>query len=103
MEIHRQQCQQCGSRELRNILVREVGAPMTVYVRCLGCKELVARYRLSEYYHHGKGVDSFLQSLGSGAGESGRDYLGEFSRIQDESMEGYEEVLRRLTEQGKDV
>lgn len=103
MEIHRQQCQLCGSRDVRNILVREPEAPMTIYVRCLGCGTLVARYRLSEYYHHGKGVESFLQSLGSSAGESGRDYLAQFHRIQEEAARGYTEVLRKLEDQGKDV
>lgn len=103
MEIHRQQCQQCGSRELQNILVHADDAPMTIYVRCLNCGKLVARYRLSEYYHHGKGIESFLRSLGSGAGESGRDYLAEFRRTQEEAVQGYEEVLRTLVDQGKDV
>ncbi|REJ65726.1 MAG: hypothetical protein DWQ31_17465 [Planctomycetota bacterium] len=103
MEIHRQQCQQCGSRNARNILVREADAPMTIYVRCLGCGELVARYQLSHYYHHGKGIESFLRSLGSDAGESGRDYLAEFQRTQDQAVRGYEDALRKLQEQGNDV
>ncbi len=103
MEIHRQQCQQCASRDVRNILVREADAPMAIYVRCLRCGELVALYRLSEYYHHGKGIESFLRSLGSGAGESGRDYLDQCHRTQTEAVRGYEEVLRKLEEQGKDV
>ena len=103
MEIHRQQCQQCGSRDVRNILVRDTDAPMTIYVRCLGCGMLVARYKLSEYYHHGKGIESFLRSLGAAAGESGRDYLAEFNRIQRDAVEGFAEVRRRMTEAGKDV
>ena len=103
MEIHRQQCQQCGLRDVRNFLVRESDAPMAVYVQCLGCGALVARYKLREYYHHGKGIESFLRSLGSNAGESGRDYLAEFHRIQDEAVRGYEDVLRRLTDAGKEL
>lgn len=39
MEIHRQQCQQCGSRDVRNILVRETDAPMTIYSRCRGLSQ----------------------------------------------------------------
>ncbi len=103
MEIHRQQCQHCGSRDVRNILVRDTDAPMTIYVRCLGCGALVARYKLSEYYHHGKGIESFLRCLGAAAGESGRDYLAEFNRIQRDVVEGFAEVRRRMTEAGKDV
>ena len=60
MEVHRQQCQHCGTFDARNILVRETGLPMTIYVRCTQCGELVARYKLSEYYHHGMGVESYL-------------------------------------------
>lgn len=99
MEIHRQQCQHCGSRDVRNILVRETEAPTTAYVRCLGCKQLVARYRLSGYYHHGKGIESYLRSMaGADAGESGRDDLAEFQRIQAEAERGYEEAIRNLKE-----
>ena len=85
-------------RDVQNILVRGTDAPMTIYVRCLNCEGLVARYKLSEYYHHGKGMESFLRSHGSAAGESGRDYLAECQKIQDEAVSGYEDVLRRLTE-----
>ena len=37
---------------------------MRVFVRCCGCRELVACYELSRYYHHGKEADSYLRSLG---------------------------------------
>ena len=47
MDIHRQQCQACRSFDLRNIVVRETGRLAAVYVRCLGCTRLVARYELS--------------------------------------------------------
>lgn len=96
MEIHRQQCQKCGSHAAQNILVREPGQPSTVYVHCLDCEELVARYTLSQYYHHGKGIESFLRSLGSVAGESGRDYLSEFHQVQKSASDGFEVVLDRL-------
>ncbi len=103
MEIRRQQCQQCGSRDAHNILVRDTDALMTIYVRCLGCRALVARYKLNEYYHHGEGIESFLRSLGAAAGESGRDYLAEFQRIQDESVCSFEEVCRELEKQEKEA
>ena len=103
MEIHRQQCQQCGSWDARNILVRDTDAPMTIYVHCLGCGAFVARYKLSEYYLHGKGIESFLRCLGAAAGESGRDYLAEFQRIQDEALRGYEEVRRELEKTEKEA
>ena len=54
MELHRQHCQNCQSIEMRNILVREAGKATSVYVRCGNCGELVARYKLRDYYHHGR-------------------------------------------------
>ncbi len=103
MEVHRQTCQSCHSRRHRNILVREPGAPTVVYVRCANCGELVARYALSEYYHHGKGLDSYLRSQGSSASESGRDVLETFRKKQEEALEGYLRALDRLQEQGKEI
>tara|TARA_R110002049_G_scaffold288534_1_gene471111 strand:+ start:27268 stop:27579 length:312 start_codon:yes stop_codon:yes gene_type:complete len=103
MEIDQQQCQQCGSLDMRNILVRSSDGPMTVYVRCLGCESLVARYRLTDYYHRGKGMESFLRSLGPRAGESGRDYLAEVQRVQKEAERGYTEVISTLTQDDEDI
>jgi len=103
MEIHRQQCQSCGSFDARNILVRQAQEQPIVYVRCARCGELVARYRLSEYYHHGKGIESFLRSRGASAAESGRRLLDEFAEIQRASIEGFAEVLKYLEEHHKSV
>ncbi len=93
MEIHRQTCQSCHSREMQNILVREPGVPSTVYARCAKCGELVALYRLSDYYHHGKDLESYLRSHGVSSGESGRDILADFQRTQKEAEEGFQRVL----------
>ncbi|MHC4142517.1 MAG: hypothetical protein ACYSUF_11785 [Planctomycetota bacterium] len=103
MEIHRQQCQACRSFDLRNILVRETGRREVVYVRCLGCTRLVARYELSGYYHHGKGVESWLRSRGTASVESGRDTAAEFEEDQKAAVDGYEQVLAKLEEMGKPV
>ena len=96
MELHRQQCQHCKSHEMLNILAREPGRPTVVYVRCLNCHRLVARYKLSEYYHHGKGIESFLKSHGSGSMESGRRVMEEFERVKKESVEGYRAAVKEL-------
>ena len=103
MEVHRQRCQQCGSIDSRNILIRKPDVPTTIYVRCAKCGELVARYKLSEYYHHGKGLDSFLRSRGAVVSESGRDMLAEFDRAQTESIEGYQQALEYLKSHNKPV
>ena len=89
--------------DIRNILVRESGSPTTVYARCGGCGELVARYRLSEYYHHGKGLDSFIRSLGPMCTESGRDVLAQFNHVREEATDGYRAAMDILNEQGKAV
>ena len=103
MEIHRQQCQTCRSYDLNNILVRQAGAPTAVFVRCKQCGELVARYELSSYYHHGKAIESFLRSKGPDAADSGRQLLAEFERAEREATSGYEEVLATLNEEGKSI
>ncbi len=103
MEVHRQTCQDCGSIDVRNILVREEGRAQMVFVRCAKCGDLVARYRLRDYYHHGKDVESFLRSHGAEASDSGRSHLDEFGRIQDEAQEGYEQALNYLREKGKEI
>ena len=103
MEVHRQTCQACGSIDVRDIIVREEGRAQMVFVRCAKCGELVARYRLRDYYHHGKGIDSFLRSMGSEASDSGRHQLGEFSKVQEEALAAYDQVLTQLQEEEKDI
>ena len=103
MEVHRQTCQACGSINIRNILARERGRAQMVYVRCAECSELVARYRLRDYYHHGKSAESFYRSMGAGDSESARDQLEEFSRMKEEAIAGYERALEILQEAEKEV
>lgn len=103
MEVHRQTCQSCGSKDVRNILVREPGRAQMVFVRCSNCHSLVARYRLSDYYHHGKGIESYLRSKGGGFGDSGRRELKQFGEIQEEAEEGYRKALESLEEEGKEI
>lgn len=101
MQIEQQTCQECGSQDMRNILLPTHEGPMTVYVRCLRCESLVARYRLSDYYHQGKAMESFLLSLGSRAAESGRNYVAEVKRIQLEAEQGFAEALLELNQDEK--
>jgi len=103
MEVHRQRCQACESLDLRDILVRRQGEPTAVYVRCASCGELVARYLLRGYYHHGKGAESFYKSVGSDASDSGRASLNDFKRIKEEALAGYAAALEALRNEGKEV
>ena len=98
MEVHSQKCQACQSQKLSNLLVREPGQSQTVYVRCAECGELVARYRLREYYHHGKGIESWLRSRDPAASESGRDVHGEFERVQQDALQGFVAALAVLAQ-----
>lgn len=105
MEIHRQTCQKCNSRNLKNILVREVGGKDKVYVQCFKCKELVARYVLapSGYYHHHKGFDSYLRGLRRGGFVmSGRNLNKEFSKTAEKCEQEFEKVLDKLHELKKE-
>ena len=101
MEVHRQTCQACGSRTMNNIVVRPAGRPNAIYVRCARCHALVAMYELNRYYHHGKGVESYLRSLGGHVAESGRNTLEEFRQLEDEARAQYPRVLDALEAQGK--
>ncbi len=103
MQVNRQTCQECGSREARNIIVREAGRPITIYVRCGNCGELVASYELKSYYHHGKGIESYLRAQGAVAEESGRRWLAEFNQAQEQALSGYQAALEKLAEDGKEI
>lgn len=102
MEVHRQRCQKCQSLDLRNILVRAPGKGQVVLVRCAHCKELVARYELSRYYHHGKGFESWLRQIGL-VSESARDLAETYETAQDDALREYEAALAQLALEGKDV
>ncbi|MEQ8769117.1 MAG: hypothetical protein RIB60_01255 [Phycisphaerales bacterium] len=101
MEVHRQQCQSCLSYKVHDVLVREAGQPQTVYVICANCHELVARYRLQNYYHHGKGAESFMRSREGKGADSARELLEEFDRTKHDAHDGYARVLKILAEQHK--
>ena len=103
METHRQRCQGCQSHEMLNILVREPGFPTTIYARCRQCGELVASYKLSDYYHHGKGIESYLRSHGGAAGESGRDVMQGFKDVEEEALTGFQTALEHLQAEGKEL
>ena len=102
MELHRQQCQKCRSFNMRNILVRNPGEPQKVYVRCLDCRGFVALYTLSDYYHQGKGIESYLRSHGAGDVDSGRHMLADFKKVQETALEGFEKTIEQLEKEGKD-
>ncbi|MEM9364372.1 MAG: hypothetical protein AAGD07_00145 [Planctomycetota bacterium] len=101
MEVHRQRCQTCGSMEVRNILVRD--SVQSVYVRCAACGELVARYELKDYYHHGKGIESYLRAHGAKSGDSGRTWLRDFNASQKKAEEGYQAALEELKRRQKEI
>ena len=96
MQVVVQRCQDCGSQEVRNMLAREPGRAQMVYVHCAKCGALVARYRLRDYYHHGKGIESFLRSAGAVHGDSARDLLAEYEKIKGETLQGFEQTKELL-------
>ncbi len=103
MEVLHQTCQSCGSTGMHNILVREPGRAQMVFVRCGGCGEFVARYRLQGYYHAGKGIESYLRSLGAGAAESGRQQLDEFHQLEQEATAQYQRALEALAQRSREA
>ncbi|QDT65502.1 hypothetical protein [Calycomorphotria hydatis] len=101
MEVHRQQCQSCKGRDMRDILVREPNEPQRVYVRCINCGAFVARYTLSGYYHHGKGIESYLRTH-SVPDDSGREWLDRFRHTEQSALEGFERAVEELQRLEKD-
>ena len=75
--------------------------PLGVFVGCTACEKLVARYGLETYYHHGKGLESYLRSI-QGSVESGSRVLSEFEATQQEAVDGYDRVVKALRAQGKE-
>ncbi|MHC4996463.1 MAG: hypothetical protein ACYTGQ_15560 [Planctomycetota bacterium] len=103
MRVDRQTCQNCGSIDVRNILSRKLDQPTIVYVRCAKCFELVAYYELSQYYHHGKGIESFLKAQGVKSNDSAHRWLTDFNQIQKDATTGFKKALEQLDGQQKDV
>lgn len=101
MEVHRQRCQSCGSLALNDLILRERRRRTRVFVRCARCGEFVAQYSLSNYYHHGKGLDSYLRGLGMSEEESGRQALAEFRHVEEQAMRDFDAVMEALERAGK--
>ena len=99
MELHIQKCQNCGSRQMKNILVRD--ETQKVYVQCQNCHRLVARYILASggYFHAGKEFESFLRSLERDGGiDSGKGLQDQFEQTKSSAEDEFQEVLQRLKE-----
>ena len=103
METHRQKCQQCNSTKMCNILVRAPGHSTVIYARCADCKELVAKYSLEDYYHHGKGIESYLRSHGGSEAESGRGIMKSFREAGEDALEGFAAAIENLRQEGKEI
>lgn len=86
---------------MNNLIRRKEGEAQTIFVRCARCHELVAVYQLQDYYHHGKGYESWVGSRRPS--ESARDLRELFERAQDEALVGFAEVLEELAKQGKSI
>ena len=99
MELHIQTCQFCGSKTVRNLLVRKGGEEDKVYVQCAQCASLVARYIIAHrgYYHHGKGFESYLRGLNRG-GEvmSPKDLREAFEKVEEYCVQEFENIISQL-------
>ncbi|MBU2512204.1 hypothetical protein KJ966_12765 [bacterium] len=105
MEVHRQTCQICGSRKVRNLLVREPNKHDEVLVECMECRELVARYIIAKggYYHHAKGYESYLRGLTrDGDFMNSKIMKGEYLEIKENCEKSFAEIKKHLKEVGKD-
>lgn len=99
MELHIQKCQSCGSRNLRNILSRDLD--QQVYVQCRDCSALVARYVLAKggYHHVGKGFESYLRSVERDGGfSSARSIQADFDTREQSLKEAFDALLESVKE-----
>ena len=80
---------------MTNIIVRAPGKRQVIFVQCKGCGDLVVRYELAEYYHHKKGIESYLRNVAI-ATESTLDLQDSFVRLKEHSPEELKEALRIL-------
>ena len=87
---------------MHDLLVRKPGKSQIVLVVCAACRELVARYELSSYYHHGKGIDSWLRSFNP-ITESAHDLSESFESVRDDAVADLEEALSILSAEGKAI
>lgn len=95
MEIRNQTCLFCHAKTFENIIVREAGRTQAVYVRCAECGEFVARYILKDYYHHGRTLDSLLQSTGQTM-ESGREMLTEMKEREETAVAQFAKIIEDM-------
>lgn len=95
MEIRHQTCLACHSETLENIIIRDAGRTQTIFVRCAKCHEFVARYILKDYYHHGRNLDSLLQTTAQSA-ESGRSLLQELEEREKVARSQFDKIIEAL-------
>ncbi len=105
MELQIQTCLSCGSKELKNILVRKDGEEDKVYVQCARCNSFVARYIVAHrgYYHHGKGFESYLRGLNKG-GEivSPKDLREALEKVGEYCLQEFEKISKQIADTDSD-
>lgn len=68
--------------------------PTTLVFAIAAC-QFVARYLLKDYYHHGRTLDSLLQSTGQSL-ESGREMLAEMKEREETAVRQFTKVIKTL-------
>ena len=94
MDVYIQKCQNCNSRNLRNILARSDA--QRVYVQCRDCEKFVARYVIAPggYFHDGPDYESFLRTMMLDSGfSSGRDLKMVYKEVTESSAAGCNSAL----------
>ncbi|MFQ3230884.1 hypothetical protein [Reinekea sp.] len=99
MDVNIQKCQNCGSREMRNILART--SSQHVVVQCRKCDEFVARYQIASggYFHNGKDYESFLRTMMLDSGfTSGRDLRAVFEEVSESAAATFDRAINKAKE-----
>lgn len=99
MEVQLLTCQECGSSNLRNILIREPGEKDKIFVQCQKCEAFVSRYKIAQggYYHHGDTFESYLRGV-TRADEvmSAKKIRRQYDQLKQKTLEKFKVVLIEL-------
>ena len=88
---------------MKNIFAQLPGESDKVYIECVQCQELVARYTIARngYFHQGQEYHSYLRGINRGSAyESAKDLQEGYSKIQEACQAEYEQIKK---EQAKEA
>ena len=95
--VKREHCPKCGGEAFRNNFLLRTGHHARVFVECVACETLVARYILHAYVDPNDALSSTLSRLRHVRNdESARNIIGEMKVHQDRARVQFMDVKARI-------